>query len=182
MLEIKLGTPMTQESLPMCTFTSNSGDKDTTSPMMKCWGVDLGGMTDIAIVSWYNEDGILGSKRLPNSHDQSSVSRGIPWKPMKIQKVLTDGRSDAEPHHIEGKKSQNPKLRIGSKKRSNLVSSGYIPRDYDSRLMSEVLSRHFSITSDTIDLNLSRLYELEILSRSKKCGKPITNLFQKVLG
>lgn len=174
--------PMIAGLLPMCTFTSNSGDKDTTLPMMRCWGVDLSGMTDIATVSWSNEDGIQGSMQLPNSHDPSSAKQDTPWRHMKILRDRIDGQSDVELHRNEGKKYRNRKLRIGSRKSSNLVSSGYIPRDYDTRQLSEVLSQHLSITSDIIDQNLSRLCELETLARSKPYGDLTLSLILKVSG
>lgn len=175
-------TPMIAGLLPMFTCTSNSGDKDTTSPVMRCWGIDLSGMTDIAIVSWSNEDGIQGSMQLPNSHDPSNVKTDTPWRHMKILRDQIGGQSDVVLHRNEGKKYRSRKLKIGSRKSSNLVSSGYIPRDYDTRQLSEVLSQHLSITSDTIAQNLSKLFELETLSRSKRYGDLTLSLIQKVSG
>lgn len=139
-------------------------------------------MTDIAIVSWSNEDGIQGSMQLPNSHDPSNAKQGTPWRHMKILRDRIDGQSDVVLHRNEGKKFRNRKLKIGSRKSLNLVSSEYIPRDYDTRQLSEVLSQHLSITSDTIAQNLSKLFELETLSRSKQYGDLTLSLIQKVSG
>jgi hypothetical protein len=173
---------MTQESPRISTSTSNSGDKGTTSPMMRCWGMDHGGMTDIAIVSSLNEDGIRVSRRLPNSRGRSSASRGTPWNPMRIRRGQASGRSVVAQHRMLGNESQNRKLLNDLLERSPIVWNGYTPRDLDSQLMSEVLSRRLSITSDITDLSLSRRYELETWHRSRPSGKPMFNPSRRVSG
>lgn len=98
---------------------------------------------------------------------------------MKIRKVRETGLSVVERSRMPENQYLVKKLLEDSLSNSSPDSNGYMLRGSDYHRMKETLSQHFSITSDTIDQNLSRLCDLEVAHWSRS-GNHTLNPFPMV--
>ena len=163
-LAIKSGIRISLASLQMSIFTLSSGEMATTSRMMKCWEDEVDGTTNIRTTFSYSGDGGRVSKSLYSSHNLSSVQTDTAALHTKTRKAQESSLLDVALGLSQKSKSRRRLLVNGMPQNSNLDSNLYTRTGSDIQIMSELLSQHFSTTSDIIALRLSRLCGLEMLN------------------